>query len=199
MSCALDQAGLAAGHWHWLDIPDVLCVLIDGTVRRELATACCVQDTSSGPFILVGIHLPQSRNLQKQPKQIASTLGSDVLSAQAACALNANRTAIDTERAVKLTVVGGTDTHCTDLVHLLLSLHVAGKIICNQEPVIALGHVVDIVHQILEVLSISKCAVSDPAGTQCSQDQVSDDCVQLRHVQCCTMVLQSALQKQAWT
>ena len=27
------QAGLAAGHWHWLDIPDVFCVLIDGAVR----------------------------------------------------------------------------------------------------------------------------------------------------------------------
>ncbi len=73
--------------------------------------------------------------------------------------------------------MGEIETHCTDLVHLLLSLHVAGKVICNQEPVIALGHVIDIVHQILEVLSLSKCAVSDPAGTHYSQDQVSDELV----------------------
>jgi len=65
--------------------------------------------------------------------------------------------------------MGEIETHCTDLVHLLLSLHVAGKVICNQEPVI--------VHQILEVLSLSKCAVSDPAGTHYSQDQVSDELV----------------------
>ena len=73
--------------------------------------------------------------------------------------------------------MGEIDTHYTDLVHLLLSLHVAGKVVCNQEPVIALGHVIDIVHQILEVLSVSKCAVSDPAGTHYSQDQVLDDLV----------------------
>ncbi len=53
-----------------------------------------------------------------------------------------------------------------DLVHLLLSIHVAGKVICNQEPVVALGHVVHIIHQVLEIHSIAKSAVSDPASEQ---------------------------------
>lgn len=46
-----------AGHWHWLDIPDVLSILIDGAVRRKLATACCVQNAPLCPLILVSIDL----------------------------------------------------------------------------------------------------------------------------------------------
>ena len=52
----------------------------------------------------------------------------------------------------------------THLVYLLLGIHVAGKVICKQEPVIALGHVIDIVHQALEVLGFTKGAVSDAAA-----------------------------------
>lgn len=57
------------------------------------------------------------------------------------------------------------------LVYLLLGIHVAGKVICKQEPVIALGHVVDVVHQALEVLSFTKGAISDTA--QQIQESVS--------------------------
>ena len=57
------------------------------------------------------------------------------------------------------------------LVYLLLGIHVAGKVICKQEPVIALGHVIDIVHQALEVLSFTKGAISDAA--QQLQESVS--------------------------
>ena len=49
------------------------------------------------------------------------------------------------------------------LVYLLLGIHVAGKVICKQEPVIALGHVIDIVHQALEILRFTKGAISDAA------------------------------------
>jgi len=115
---------------------------------------------------------------EQKPSETAktnpATMGSDVSSAETACA-NADRTTFDTECTLQFTLMGEIDIHCTNLVHLLLSLHVASKVVCNQEPVIALGHVIDIVHQILEVLSLSKCAVSNPAGTHYSQDQVSDD------------------------
>ena len=50
------------------------------------------------------------------------------------------------------------------LVHLILGFHVASKVISQQEPIIALGHVIDIVHKVLEVLSMAKGAISDPAG-----------------------------------
>ena len=52
------------------------------------------------------------------------------------------------------------------LVYLLLSVHVAGKVICQEEPIIARGHVIHIVHQALEILSITKGAISDSAHTE---------------------------------
>lgn len=55
---------------------------------------------------------------------------------------------------------------CSHLVHLILCPHVASKIIGKQEPVIALGHVIDIVHQVFEVLSMAEFAISDPACQQ---------------------------------
>lgn len=50
------------------------------------------------------------------------------------------------------------------LVHLILGFHVASKVIGQQEPIIALGHVINVVHKVLEVLSMAKGAISDPAG-----------------------------------
>ena len=55
--CKVSIPHLIARHWHRLDIPDVLCRLIDGAVRWVLATACCVQDASLCPLILISIHL----------------------------------------------------------------------------------------------------------------------------------------------
>lgn len=49
------------------------------------------------------------------------------------------------------------------LVHLILSFHVASKVVGQQEPVIALGHVIHVVHQVLEVLSMAKGTISDSA------------------------------------
>ena len=56
-------------------------------------------------------------------------------------------------------------------VNLSLGVHVAGKVVCQQEPVIALGHVIDVVHQPLEVLRLPKGAISDPAGPQQALDR----------------------------
>mmetsp|Transcript_1100 Transcript_1100/g.3068 ORF Transcript_1100/g.3068 Transcript_1100/m.3068 type:complete len:926 (+) Transcript_1100:706-3483(+) len=115
-SCGSVQAAarLVGGGPAGLDVPDVLGVLADGAVGRELARAGRVHDGAARPLRLVLVAA----------------------------------------------------------VHLGLRVQVAGKVVGQQEPVVADLHVVHAVHQGLEVLLVAKHAALDvrhqlvPAGVR---------------------------------